>query len=325
LAASYAQQFADADFEGCPCEPTLTFPECPQHAVLGIMLADSINGTSHSQRVCERYLETFAQCGFVDPDTRSFRFALRKTAKGRQFLSGPPAPWADGWTGAFMAAWAPEYIDTIYPTHRDRHLPNLLDRRRTGVPPHVADATAGLGYFAVYAAKVGDAETVRTLLEFADRHYNPTWRDGACYYPRNDDARISPEGVLPMVSALAGNALIPFARLLGPRGLWSLHNRPWTAAERARPCIVDIDDRCVGVAQAQYIDERASIHLTLEPGMVPSADCRFGVQGLRASETVTLRDISAASATQMQADARGYLALNVDARRSVDIAIQRQA
>ncbi len=71
----FYEQFAELDFKGFPCEPTLMFPECPQHAVLGMILADPLTGTDYGARVRERYLPGFAEKGFVDAATGSVRFA----------------------------------------------------------------------------------------------------------------------------------------------------------------------------------------------------------------------------------------------------------
>ena len=47
-----------------------------------------------------------------------------------------------------MHAWAPEYIEELYPAQRERHLPAFFDRNLRGMPSSAPEATAGMGCFA---------------------------------------------------------------------------------------------------------------------------------------------------------------------------------
>ena len=287
----FYEQFAELDFTGFPCEPTLMFPECPQHAVLGMILADHLTGQHYGAETRRRYLEGFDRSGFVHPDTDSVRFAYRTVDKkwlGESMGLGPNA-WSDGWTGLFMYAWAPDYVRELYPVQRDRHLPDLLDRRRTGLPPHMAESSAGIGYWLPYAAELGDEESVSTLLAFADEHFSPEWRDGRLYYPRNDDTTIDDAGVLRLSSAMQGNALIPFGRLNVADGLLRLHNAPWTKEQLDEPHVVGVDYQAAGVSEAIWSAASKTLTVSFLPGPLKLERSGFTVRGLENASAIHIR------------------------------------
>jgi Linalool dehydratase/isomerase len=229
-----------------------------------VTLADHLRGTDHASALSAAYLARWYEMGWVDPETGCVRFAYRRPTA--EFIEMPPGPWSDGWTFAFMHAWAPEYVRSLYPRQRDRHLPETLDRRRTGLPLHMADSTAGIGYFGILAAELGDTETVTKLLDFADANLSPTWTDGRLFYPRNDAATIDENGILRANSAMAGNALIPFARLLGENGLLNLHSRNWGKQVLSAVTIHAVDYDVAAVVQAVWDPQASTLHAGFEPG-----------------------------------------------------------
>lgn len=292
IAKIFYDQFAALDFKGFPCEPTLMFPECPQHAVLGLILSDHLTGTDLGAIVRKRYLEGFKSFGYVDPDTGSVRFAYRtvdETWLGQSLGLGPHA-WSDGWTGTFMYPWAPDYVRSLYPRQRDRHVPYLLDRRQEGLRPHLMDNLAGIGYWLPYAAELGDRTTQEALLAYADKHLAPVWRDGRYYYPRNDDASIDKEGVLRLNSCLQGNALIPFGRLNVADGLLRLHNNPWSEAFLQSPEVCKVDTLVTGVSEAAWDEETLRLRLAFLPGPVGARSTVVAVRGLPEQRNLKIVD-----------------------------------
>ena len=111
------------------------------------------------------------------------------------------------------------------------------------------------------ASEVGDAETVDRILDHADRYCRTVWREGRCYYPRNDGP-VSEEDDFPSVSATAGNATLPFARLYPGNGLFRLHNEAWPESYFEQPYIAAVDLGAVGVSQAIYDAEREALVVT---------------------------------------------------------------
>ena len=105
------------------------------------------------------------------------------------------------------------------------------------------------------------------------------WREGRYYYPRNDGP-VSEEDDFLSVSALAGNAMLPFARLNPGNGLLRLHNETWPESYFEQPYIAAVDPGAVGVSQAIYDAEREALIVGLEPGPLQLAETRFEVRNL---------------------------------------------
>lgn len=105
------------------------------------------------------------------------------------------------------------------------------------------------------------------------------WREGRYYYPRNDGP-VSDEDDHLSVTATAGNAMLPFARLNPGGGLFRLHNETWPESYFEQPYIAAVDLGAVGVSQAIYDAEREALVVGLEPGPLQLAETRFEVRNL---------------------------------------------
>lgn len=274
IADNFIGQFRENDYMGIPCEPNALFPECPQHALLGLILYDRVAGTEYSTEIMPRYMRQFEELKYLDEETGSFMAAWKvKQGEPFYFASG-----IDGWTGTFMHAWAPEYIQRVYPRQRDLHVDALLSSTEApGEPP--AGTSSLLGFMAMMASEVGDAETVDRILDHADRHYRPVWREGRYYYPRNDGP-VSEEDDFLSVSALAGNAMLPFARLNPGNGLLRLHNETWPESYFEQPYIAAVDLGAAGVSRAIYDADGEALVIGLEPGPLQLPETRFEVRNL---------------------------------------------
>ena len=53
------------------------------------------------------------------------------------------------------------------------------------------------------------------------------------------------EGNPTMMEPLTGNALLGYARLNVPDGLWKLYNVPWTESHFAEPALSEVASGCV--------------------------------------------------------------------------------
>ena len=274
IADNFLGQFRENDYMGIPCEPNALFPECPQHAVLGLMLYDQVAGTGYAAEIMPRYMEQFEALKYLDEETGSFMAAWKvKQGEPFYFASG-----IDGWTGTFMHAWAPEYVKRVYPRQRDLHVDKSLNSpEKPGGPP--IGASSELGFMAMMASEVGDSETVAKILAHADKYYGPVWREGRYYYPRNDGP-VSVDDPIKAVSALAGNAMLAFARLNPKNGLFNLHNNIWSESHFELPYITSVDLGAVGVRQAIYDTERAALIVGFEPGPLGLSETQFEVRNL---------------------------------------------
>ena len=320
----FVRQLEELNYEGFPCEPNMTFPECPQHAVLGLMLADAILGTDYSPRTREMYLDNFKRMGFVDPANQSFSHAYDRRQRKMRYFDQPNA-WADGWTGAFMHAWAPEYIEELYPAQREWHLPAFFDRNLRGMPASAPEATAGMGYFAVYSAEMGDTEAVNLMLQFADTHLSPVWEQGRYYYPRNDDKSVDANGISPISSALQGNALLPFARLLSGNGLWRLHNQPWRNEQRSQPEVTGVDYSAAGVSEAYFDRSEKKLHIAFEPGPSVQSLTSFEVTGFDPRVPVELLHVGDTALTLNPGTTSGRAARSADGTLRIEFHPRRTA
>lgn len=281
-------EYVESNYEGVQCEPNRVYPMCNQHAVLGLMHYDQAFGTGYAADVIPNFKAAWLRKGYTDEKTGS-HMRLRWVQQDQIFPA--QTPWSDGWTGIFMHAWDRDFIQSIYPRERDTHLKLLLagkEHERVCCAMVPTSAKIGFGMFTALAAEVGDAEARESLLEYADRNFNPTWTEGALHYPRSDNWMPDADGNASGVDVLTANALLPMARLNKGDGFWGLYNQPWTDAQRAAPYFADIDQRIAGVSAAYYDAMDKALHLSLLPG--PKAgELQFSIRQLDPSRSYVVR------------------------------------
>jgi Linalool dehydratase/isomerase len=289
------RQFVESDFIGIECEPNDIYAECNQHPILGLIHFDRLNGTRFAD-VRDKFWQRATELGYIVPATQRTMFHYR--IKEREVFDRPFA-WSDGWNAIFMNGWAPDLVAQLYPVHRDAELADLLDARPEHWLKRWADpfVSFDFGFLAAYAAELGDRQTVQALLDYADEHFHPTWRDGRYYYPRRDVATtdildyffLESPPVLPPaqlghhhVGTLSGNAVLLFARLNRGGGIRQLYSDEFALsfASSADPEIVDVRYPEVLVSSARY-DRNARV---LTARFVAGTDYRgksgIGVRGL---------------------------------------------
>jgi len=329
IADNFLEQFRENDYAGIPCEPNALFPECPQHAILGLMLYDQIAGTNYATEIMPRYLNQFEERKYLDEESGSFMAAWRvKQGEPFYFSSG-----IDGWTGTFMHAWAPDYIQGVYPRQRDLHVDRLLSQpEEPGSPP--SSASSELGFMAMMASEVGDTETVEKILAHADKHYGPVWREGRYFYPRNDGP-ISDDDPTRAVSALAGNAMLAFARLNPKNGMLRMHNQIWPESYFEQPYVAAVDPGALGVRQAIYDVEREALVIAFVPGPLNIVKTRFEVRNLDRAElwnvfrdgvfVTTLKEGSRDDEHGLEWPEGEAVRITVEAGEPVSLVVQRSA
>jgi hypothetical protein len=274
------QEYVDGNYEGVRCEPNRIFPACNQPPILGLINFDQTHGTSYSSDVMPKFAAAWVSRGYTNPLTKQnvhFVYARERT------LEQTGTPVLDGWAGAWMHAWNPDLMKTIYPPQRDLYLPQFLSGAYSAFVPDVNKGMLSIAYgqVAFMAAEMGDEQARRDMLEYAERNFHPVWEHGAYYYPRSDDYQRDSAGNSHGVASWTGNVLLALARLDTGSGFLRLYQHPWTRADLDAPQITDVDDLLVNVSQAWYDAGKRALIVTLKPGPVKAQRVSFTVRGLK--------------------------------------------
>ena len=280
-------QFVEDHFRGIECERNAVYAECNQHPILGLMSYDTKNGTDLSVKVREEFKKVMLKRDYIDPKTNTTMYFLK--VKQDEVVPATYA-WADGWNGHAQHVWDKEYIERIYPDQKERYIPSML----RGWPFENMGWTASFdfGWFALLASEVGDRETVQTMTDYADAHFEPTWRDGGYYYPTSSYYQYlflrDWKGYIYNVGPATGNVLVGFARINPKDGLWKIYNQPWESSHFTQPYISDVDYLEASVTQAVYDDQSDALIVTLVPGPVANNKTTFTVHQLDPAKTYSL-------------------------------------
>lgn len=238
-------QMVESGFLGVACEPNCVFQICNQPAILGFRMKDLLSGTDVASEVTRSYAAAWAglqPTGHLDGNGHfnTMMFEDSRAVRPNEAIS----PWVDSWCGSLMNMWNREFVHQAYATQISDLVRTDADDLMSVAPSpprQVMGQTltydwANHGWTTVWAAEMGDSVTLAGLLEHADRYMNPTWRDGGLYYPRND-ADTDAVGNFTLLSPVEGNALLGYARLNVPDGLWSFYNEPWDSAHYEEPML----------------------------------------------------------------------------------------
>ncbi|HJQ15874.1 MAG TPA: hypothetical protein VJ859_02645 [Allosphingosinicella sp.] len=285
----------ESGYLGVACEPHCVFLACNQPAILGFRFHDMLTGGATADEVTEGFTKAWAEFGGFLDETGSFQTVIQ-THLDNKVTAGMDT-WSDGWTGCLMHAWNPDFVKENYERQRDR----WMVRRQDGLlsinlPEHLAhpDLTAGplcgMGWLAMLASEVGDAETVEGLLAYADQYMEPEWLRGGYRYPRNDH-EYDDEGNLVIMNPAQSNAFFPYARLNVPDGLHLLYSRPWSRGHFAEPALTEVDFS-IDIYRAVY-DRDADVLLfdaVLSDGQMKKSGEIFVARVLGRSDWTLCRD-----------------------------------
>ena len=264
-------QMVENGYLGVACEPNCVFQICNQPAILGFRLHDLITGGNRADEVVAGYERAWAEFGRLDPAGHYNMMVAEDSHVVRP--NERPSPWVDAWCGALMNMWNREFVHANYPrqvkdfliagSHGTLSVPSAPIREVMGQP--LITDTCDFGWTAVWAAEMGDQDTLAGLLGHADRFMSPAWRDGGLYYPRNDTPN-DEDGTRLEVEPMTGNVLLGYARLNVPDGLWGLYNQPWDRGHFAEPALTAAD-RDVEVSQAEVTGGALRTRLRRLPGL----------------------------------------------------------
>ena len=292
LLETILQEFQRNDYLGCECEPNTVFVLCNQVPLLGFKHYDHTHGTQFAPDTMKRFEEAWRnRSTLFDTDASAEELPMYWMVRQQLVTTGGVSgiKWC-----TLMHPWHRDYARHIYPQMRDAVLRRLPDgtlgvddsqyfekrgKANSDVVDFVTDpmmlGVHTFGFTALAASEMGDRETLDGMMAYAERYLAPTWEDGCLYYPRNDEG-----GSEHYLTCLSGNALIAWARLNVPDGIWTLYNRPWTQQVLDEPQPVEIDHPRVLVQQAFYDRAAKRLAIGLLPGGSRVAPASFAISGL---------------------------------------------
>ncbi|PWN86758.1 hypothetical protein FA10DRAFT_256634 [Acaromyces ingoldii] len=259
LAKVILSQMEENEWVGVCCEPNAVFVVCNQFPLIAMRLNDSRDGTDHVERqILPKYKAALSAKGMLGRSDGLYAsyFAVKQKC-AMPAKQGAHTAWAN----AFMNTWNADYVQASYEaqtlgflTHFDgntRIQPTCVAKafrtlvHERGYDPddqatlHAAREIAQdyqpkipfetlnwLGY-TMMLSELGKEKELRSLLESADTHLEPTWVDGGFFYPRNSQL-MDENWNYTHVEPHSGNSGIGYARLNVVDGQKKIWEKPWT-------------------------------------------------------------------------------------------------
>lgn len=276
-------QLVQNGYLGVACEPNCIFQICIQPAILGFRMHDLLTGGSRADEAIANYQKAWSEYSRLD-ENGHYNVLIMQDSKA-VIPNAKREASMDAWVGTLMNMWNRDFVREHYPAQLRMHLQTTPagtlavrpeESQETNGETMTGEADVSFGWLAAWASEMGDAETLTGLLAHADRFMQPTWRDGGLYYPRNDEATDA-DGNLTEMGPTTGNALLSYARLNVPDGLWKLFNEPWSADRFAQPAITTVA-RDVDITRAEVVD--GALHARLQRVAGVPGDGSVGVARL---------------------------------------------
>jgi hypothetical protein len=252
-------QMVASGWLGIPCEPNNVFIVCNQFPIIGFRFFDLRKGTSLAAEATAAYRAAWQKKGMHDSHGNVIStYMVRQDRRVDGFSGG-----FYGWAGSAMNTWNREEVRARYPAQlaewlerrpdglltlrSPRTVAAMREAKAAGRPAPPPDRTfpwrtPDFGYLAMWISEMGDAESLRGLLGYADKYMNPTWDRGGLYYPRHDTPN-DEAGNMTFMDPVTGNAMLAYARLNVSDGMWSLYNRPFEPEHFRQPALERVTDR----------------------------------------------------------------------------------
>ena len=262
-------QMAEQGFLGVACEPGCVFQICNQPSLIGFRMHDLINGGEMAEEASKGYIAAWEEFGMLDEQGNFKTLVLTGI---RQPIT-VDMPQMNFWLMTLMHSWRPEIVEQQYPILMQRVLREGPDGAKwiindnprphvdNGIDPQPLLPPIDMAWGACAASEVGDTETLNGLLTYADRFMNAAWQDGGYYYKRRD-ADFDENGNFVGMDAMAGNALLHYARLNVKDGLKKLYEGPLTDAHFEQPALVDLPED-LDVRRAIFNPQQDALAVTL--------------------------------------------------------------
>jgi len=135
------------------------------------------------------------------------------------------------------------------------------------------------GYVIKWLSELGRAAELEAFLAHADQRFNPTWKSGGLFYPRNDQI-VDDNLEWTFVDPFSGNAAIGYARLNVQDGQKKMWDQPWTREDVASRPWVDGIDFSQGVDCLRGHYDREVVIITLKSWNKKRNSIAFSVNNL---------------------------------------------
>ncbi len=183
LAEHLHAQMEESHFGGVCCEPGRAYVACNNHVCISNLLHDRLHGTQlaganarWAEWVEKRMLTGGLKGGLPLPAPNG----LLSVAYMPDLRLSIPISFnlTDAWGLAFMAAWQPDMVRQIYPRLRRRLKAGPDGQLRLGsVGPtesfEISSEALNTAFATVLAREMGDSETFKGLLAWADANFEP--------------------------------------------------------------------------------------------------------------------------------------------------------
>ncbi|KAM0467644.1 hypothetical protein ACHAP7_011717 [Fusarium lateritium] len=217
---------------GVACEPWCVFQICNQLPIIGFRLNDELTGSQTADEVTTGYVKAWESFGgHLEPEG-GYRLFV---ATHNDLVVPSPGTGMDAWCALLMHSWNSDLVEQNYERQRRRaliqHKDGTLSVKVDLVQDRPQNTTlllqgAEFGWFASLAAEMGDTDTLKGLLNYADSKFCPRYQNGGLLYPRNDNM-FDKHGQYTMSSPMQSNSLFPLARLNVANGFKRLYEKPW--------------------------------------------------------------------------------------------------
>jgi hypothetical protein len=287
LAKALHRQYVEGNYVGIACQPRYAFTLCNEVPILAYRHYDLTHGTDYAPEVEARYLANEKW----DARTQRFMIFVNQLTGEPHFVQ-PEQQLAGDPIGGMYWHYPinKDLVAKSYQYHRDIALQFYVGN----VPDAIRDQGIGFGFFANYAAEVGDLESRDKLIAYADRNFDPEEKDGRHRYSITDIAIAQQpkdkhfevwqgndhrSGVRNIFGGQA-NSLMAMAQLNDGGAQWRLYNRPWTAEHFKQPFISGVDYPRVLVNQAVFDPAKDALIVGLQPGTASVGTVSFDVNRL---------------------------------------------
>ena len=273
LAEALRRQYIEGNYVGIACQPKYAFTLCNEVPILAYRHYDMSHGTRYAPVIERKFMANERW----DPRTQRFMIFVNQQTREPMFVEPEKQLAGDPIGGMY---WHhpinPELVKKSYQYHRDIAMQFYLGNVREAI----RDQGIGFGFFANYAAELGDLATRDKLIAYADANFGPISRDGTYRYSiteialndapkekhfeswQSDGEKFGKR----IVFGGQANSLMAMAQLNDGNVSWRIYNQPWKPAHFEQPFISGVDYPRVLVSQAVFDAQKDALVVGLEPG-----------------------------------------------------------